>query len=104
MLAHAPIIAFVPVRDVAQARRFYVDTLGLPVVDESPFALVVDAAGTMLRLTPVADLHPQPFTIVGWSVDDIGAYRGHPHWSRRDVHPLRRNGPGPVGNLAGTEW
>jgi catechol 2,3-dioxygenase-like lactoylglutathione lyase family enzyme len=73
MLGRAPIIAFVPVTDLAVARRFYVDTLGLPVLDESPFALVVDAGGTMLRLTPVADLQPQPFTVVGWSVPDISA-------------------------------
>jgi catechol 2,3-dioxygenase-like lactoylglutathione lyase family enzyme len=73
MLGDAPIIAFVPVSDVAVARRFYVEMLGLPVINESPFALAVDADGTMLRLTPVADLHPQPFTIVGWSVTDISA-------------------------------
>ncbi len=73
MLEHAPIIAFVPVSDVAEARRFYVDTLGLTVTDESPFALVVDVNGIMLRLTPVTDLRPQPFTVVGWAVEDIGA-------------------------------
>lgn len=53
------------------ARHFYVSTLGLTVTDESQFALVVDANGTMLRLTPVPDLRPQPFTIVGWAVADI---------------------------------
>ncbi len=26
----------------------------------------------MLRLTPVPDLRPQPFTVIGWSVPDIG--------------------------------
>jgi len=71
MLGNAPLIAFVPVRDIDEARRFYVDTLGLPVTDEGPFALVVDANGTMLRITPVPDLHPQPFTIAGWAVPDI---------------------------------
>jgi catechol 2,3-dioxygenase-like lactoylglutathione lyase family enzyme len=73
MLEHAAVMVFVPVSDVAAARRFYVGTLGFTVTDESPFALVVDANGTMMRLTPVPDFQPQPFTVVGWSVPDISA-------------------------------
>lgn len=73
MLANAPLIGFIPVRDLAAARVFYSSTLGLPVTDVNPFAVVLDANGTMLRLTPVPDLHPQPFTIAGWEVPDIGS-------------------------------
>jgi len=73
MLANAPLMAFIPVRDLASAREFYGSTLGLPVTDENPFAVVLDANGTMLRLTPVPDLQPQPFTIAGWNVPDIEA-------------------------------
>jgi catechol 2,3-dioxygenase-like lactoylglutathione lyase family enzyme len=73
VLEKASLIAFVPVSDLDRARHFYVVVLGLPVTDESPFALVLDARGTMLRLTPVADLRPQPFTVIGWSVPDIAA-------------------------------
>ena len=58
MLEDAPIITFVPVIDVAKVRRLYIDPLGLTVTDESPFAPVVDAIGTVLRLTPVTDLGP----------------------------------------------
>jgi catechol 2,3-dioxygenase-like lactoylglutathione lyase family enzyme len=71
MLGDAPLIAFIPVRDIDEARRFYVSTLGLPLTDESPFALVVNASGTMLRITPVPELQPQPFAIAGWAVEDI---------------------------------
>jgi catechol 2,3-dioxygenase-like lactoylglutathione lyase family enzyme len=73
MLHPYPLVAFVPVSTLEVARQFYVETLGLPVTDESPFGLVVDANGTMLRLTPVPDLRPQAFTVVGWSVPDIGS-------------------------------
>ncbi|HEY2429641.1 MAG TPA: VOC family protein [Acidimicrobiales bacterium] len=73
MLRDAALVAFVPVGDLGAARTFYGEVLGLPVVDENPFAVVVDAHGTMLRLTPVPDLRVQPFTIVGWRVDDIRA-------------------------------
>ncbi len=64
-------MAFIPVTDPAVARAFYVSTLGLDILEESPFALVVDANGIKLRLTPVTEFQPQPFTVVGWEVPDI---------------------------------
>ena len=71
MLDGSSVVAFVPTSDLAAAREFYGTILGLPIVEESPFALVVDGNGTSIRITPVPDLHPQPFTILGWQVDDI---------------------------------
>ena len=58
---------------MAVARTFYVDVLGLTLTDESPYAATVDAGGTMLRLTLVDDLRPQPFTVAGWTVADMRA-------------------------------
>jgi catechol 2,3-dioxygenase-like lactoylglutathione lyase family enzyme len=71
MLRGAPFIAFVPVSDVEQARGFYHGLLGLPVIEDTPFALVVTAGDTMLRITPVGEFRPQPFTVAGWQVPDI---------------------------------
>jgi catechol 2,3-dioxygenase-like lactoylglutathione lyase family enzyme len=73
MLGAAPIVAFAPVTDVGRSRAFYVDLLGLTVVEDTPFALVCDAGGTTLRITPVGQLSPQPFTVLGWAVDDVAA-------------------------------
>ncbi len=73
MLGASPFIGFIPVTDIAVARSFYVSTLELPVIDESPFALVVDAFGTSVRITPVGAFTPHPFTIAGWEVEDIDA-------------------------------
>src|SRR6202012_3229899 len=73
MLAEAPFIGFVPVRDLPAARAFYTETLGLPVAGETLFALVLVAGGTMLRVTPVGEFTPQPFTVAGWTVPDIAA-------------------------------
>ena len=73
VLADAPFIGFIPVRDLAAARAFYEGTLGLRVVDDTPFALVLDAGGTMLRVTPVPGLAARSFTVAGWNVPDIGA-------------------------------
>ena len=73
MLADAPFIGFIPVRDLVAARSFYEGTLGLRVVEDTPFALVLDAGGTMLRVTPVPGLAARAFTVAGWNVPDIAA-------------------------------
>lgn len=73
-LGSNPIIAFVPVMNAPAARDFYEKTVGLRLVsDELPFALVFDANGVMLRVTPVPFLVPAQFAILGWRVPDIAA-------------------------------
>ena len=59
------------VSDLDTARQFYGETLGLPIIEESPFALVASANGTMLRLTAVEQPVTAPYTILGWRVADI---------------------------------
>lgn len=72
ILGTANVVAFISVTDTAKARVFYEDVLGLRLIhDEKPFALVFDANGTMLRVTPVRDHTPAPFTILGWDVESI---------------------------------
>jgi len=71
MLTHSPLIAFIPTKDTARARRFYEKILGLRFVSDDPFAIVMDANGTMLRIARVDDFTPVPFTILGWQVGDI---------------------------------
>jgi catechol 2,3-dioxygenase-like lactoylglutathione lyase family enzyme len=71
-LGKQPIIAFIATLDAERARKFYSDTLGLRLVlDQLPFALVFDANGTMLRVTPVKELRPPGYTVLGWQVPDI---------------------------------
>ncbi len=66
------IVAFVPIVNAAQAKTFYGDVLGLPLVgEEMPFALVFDANGIMLRLVILSELAPAPWTVLGWEVPDI---------------------------------
>ena len=65
-------IAFLATSHPEKARAFYESVLGLRLVaDELPFALVFDANGTMLRVTPVQEYRPQPFTVMGWEVNSI---------------------------------
>jgi catechol 2,3-dioxygenase-like lactoylglutathione lyase family enzyme len=71
MLNSSKVVAFVPTTDFAAARAFYHETLGLPVVSEDGFALVVNANGTHIRVTRVQELQPASFTVLGWEVEDI---------------------------------
>ena len=72
ILGSCKLMAFAPVTDPARARAFYEGALGLRLVeDEAPFALVFDAHGTMLRVTPVGEFRPAQFTVLGWEVDSI---------------------------------
>ena len=66
-------MAFAAIRDGARAREFYGKTLGLSVISEDNFALVMDANGTMLRLQKVESFTPHPFTALGWEVANLHA-------------------------------
>ena len=71
MLKSQKIIAFVATTNPPRAKAFYAKTLGLRLVSEDSFALVFDAAGTMLRVATVRDLQPATYTVLGWLVPDI---------------------------------
>lgn len=74
LLSASTLVAFVPIVDKDKALSFYQEKLGLTLVeDQSPFALVFDAGGTMIRATFVGEFAPHPFTVLGWRVDDIDA-------------------------------
>jgi catechol 2,3-dioxygenase-like lactoylglutathione lyase family enzyme len=70
MLTNNKIVAFVPTTNSTRARAFYADILGLRVVREDDFALVLDANGITVRVSKVKELTPFPFTILGWEVSD----------------------------------
>ncbi len=64
MLNTQEVVAFVPTADASKARSFYERIIGLRVISEDRFALVLDANGTMLRVTNVQNFKPQQFTII----------------------------------------
>jgi catechol 2,3-dioxygenase-like lactoylglutathione lyase family enzyme len=76
MLADAEAIAFVPSSDLDRSRAFYSGVLGLPMIEQTAHACVLRAGATMLRVTLVEALRPQPFTVLGWSVPDLRATLG----------------------------
>ncbi len=71
-LSQYNLIGFATIVDVARAKAFYRDTLGLRLVsEEPPFALVFDANGIMLRLGMAKERPPAHGTVLGWQVPEI---------------------------------
>ena len=71
MLAHCDLIAFIATTQPEQAKVFYSEVLELPLMEDTPFALVFDAHGTMLRIQKVQTLTPAGHTVLGWRVVDV---------------------------------
>jgi catechol 2,3-dioxygenase-like lactoylglutathione lyase family enzyme len=67
------IIALIVTSQPDQARDFYEQKLGLPLVEDEQFALVFDVNGIMLRVTKLETHSPAPFTVLGFDVVDISS-------------------------------
>jgi catechol 2,3-dioxygenase-like lactoylglutathione lyase family enzyme len=72
MIPRMDLVAFAPATDLDRARAFYVDVLGLTEDSRDQFACVLRSGEVMLRVTPVGPFTPQPFTVLGWAVTDLG--------------------------------
>lgn len=64
-------ISFVATTDPERAETFYSETLGLDLLESSPYALVFSDGGQMLRVQIVGEIHPATHTVHGWRVTDI---------------------------------
>src|SRR5260370_30407350 len=97
MLGSSHIVAFAAATDLDRARAFYEQVLGLPVAEHNDFACVLDANGTMLRITAAPEVRQASYTVLGWRVTDITA--AGPGRAARGVVFLRFGGldPAPSG-------
>jgi len=75
-LGKAKVVCFGATASPAKAKAFYGETLGLPLLEESAFALVFDANGTTLRIQKVERVSVAGYTALGWEVPDIDAALG----------------------------
>ena len=71
MLAHNDIIAFIATTQPEAARAFYSEVLGLRLMEDTPYALVFDARGAMLRIQKVQTLSPAGHTVLGWHTVNV---------------------------------
>src|SRR5260221_138402 len=58
-------ISYIATTQPEQARVFYSEVLGLRLMEDTPFALVFDANGTMLRIQKVQTLTLARHTVLG---------------------------------------
>jgi catechol 2,3-dioxygenase-like lactoylglutathione lyase family enzyme len=73
MLEHARVATRLPCQDLARARRFYADKLGLEPADERPGGLLYRVGTGDFALFQSAGASPGTFTQIGFEVDDIEA-------------------------------
>jgi catechol 2,3-dioxygenase-like lactoylglutathione lyase family enzyme len=73
MLRDGVPVAFVASTDLSRSRAFYEGVLGLSLAASDDIALAFDLRGTSLRVARVDQFQPQPFTVLGWQVDDVQA-------------------------------
>lgn len=55
------------------AKAFYRDVLGLKLLSEDVFALVLEGGGQSLRLNRVPAVTPSAYAVLGFAIDDIAA-------------------------------
>src|SRR4051812_8394887 len=73
MLKHARIEARIPTQDLARARRWYSEKLGLEAVEERPGGLRYEGAEGVFCLFSSAGASDGSFTQMGFYVDNIEA-------------------------------
>ncbi|MFF8606975.1 VOC family protein [Streptomyces sp. NPDC015346] len=74
MLADSSVVAIVPVNDMARAKRFYTETLGLTLTKESPEDTRLESgAGTAIGLYETPYGGKAEHTLASWKVDDLDA-------------------------------
>ena len=71
-LAKSKFQATLPAADLQRAKKFYMDTLGLTLIDENPGGIAFECGGESgLFLFPSAQAGNNPNTYGGWDVKDI---------------------------------
>jgi catechol 2,3-dioxygenase-like lactoylglutathione lyase family enzyme len=76
MLGDTRAFSGLAVRDLAEARRFYAETLGLKISEDHGMMWLHLAGGRDTLVYEQADAAPASFTILNFEVDDIDAAVG----------------------------
>jgi catechol 2,3-dioxygenase-like lactoylglutathione lyase family enzyme len=73
VLARSPVATRLPAQDLARARRFYAEKLGLDPVEEREGGLRYECGGVVFALFTSAGAPSGAHTQMGWEVEDIDA-------------------------------
>ena len=71
MLGKSDAYATIAVNDVAAAKKFYAETLGLEQVSESPGGIVYKSGNSHVFVYPSMTAGTNQATYAGWTVEDV---------------------------------
>ena len=71
MLKDSKVVGFLATSDFEASKIFFETTLGLTLIEDTPFALVFQSQDTSIRIQKTDVLTPPPYTALGWEVGDI---------------------------------
>ena len=72
MLGSEKPTTFLTTTDKERAKAFFRDLLGLHYISDDGFALIFEmAGGVKLRISPMPQVTPAKFTVLGWEVNDL---------------------------------
>ncbi len=73
MLRNAPIRAYIPVSDVARAREFYEDKVGLKPKEEYAGGVIYECGGAEVFMYPTPNAGTSKASQAYWQVEDVEA-------------------------------
>lgn len=73
MLSNSRVVGFVATAMPEASKRFYAEVLGLTLVEDTPFAIVLASKNATIRVQKAGQVQPPPYTSLGWEVDDLVA-------------------------------
>ncbi len=71
MLSSETLVGFIATAAPGKSQAFYESTLGLQLLEDSPFALVFKAGSTTIRVQKVRRVERSGYTALGWQVSNI---------------------------------
>lgn len=71
MLGDAPLVAIIPAADLARARSFYTDTLGLKLTEEGAHDITFECGGTELGIYETPSGGQAAHTLASFKVTDL---------------------------------
>ena len=73
MLKTAPIRAYIPARDIARARKFYEQVVGLTPKEEYAGGVIYECGGTEVFMYPTKNAGTSQASQAYWQVEDVEA-------------------------------
>lgn len=70
-LSESNIIGFIASSNLGASSEFYIDKLGLKLINSDEYALEFKTNNTILRIIKVKDVAKAEYTVLGWEVRDI---------------------------------